>query len=56
MNNIQKNYNKKIKDMYLVVLHPENKLQNYEKIKVVDMQSRVKKLLDSHYQYITRKK
>ena len=53
---IEKNYNKKIKDMYLVVLHPENKLQNYEKIKVVDMQSRVKKLLDSHYQYITRKK
>ena len=53
---IEKNYNKKIKDMYLVVLHPENKLQNYEKIKVVDMQSRVKKLLDAHYQYITRKK
>tara|TARA_B100000963_G_C22635973_1_gene677634 strand:- start:2314 stop:3108 length:795 start_codon:yes stop_codon:yes gene_type:complete len=46
---LEKNYDVKVKDMYLVALHPENKLNNFEKIKVVDMQKRVKSLLDHHY-------
>ena len=47
---LEKNYNVKVKDMYLVALHPESKINNFEKIEVVDLQSRVKKLLDQHYQ------
>ncbi len=46
---LEKNYNVKIKDMYLVTLHPENNLKNFEKIKVNDMQKRVKSLLEQHY-------
>ena len=46
---LENNYNVKIKDMYLVALHPENKLNNFEKIKVIDMQKRVKTLLEQHY-------
>lgn len=52
---LERNYDVKIKDMYLVAFHPENELNNYEKIKVVDMQKRVKKLLDQHYQLKIKK-
>ena len=31
--------------MYLVAFHPENPLKNYEKIQVIDMQKRVKKII-----------
>tara|TARA_X000000950_G_C13829704_1_gene625596 strand:- start:254 stop:1051 length:798 start_codon:yes stop_codon:yes gene_type:complete len=52
---LEKNYDIKIKDMYLVAFHPENPIKNYEKIQVIDMQKRVKKLLDSHFQYLKKK-
>lgn len=52
---LERNYNVKIKDMYLVAFHPENPLQNYEKIKVVDMQKRVKQLLNQHYETKVKK-
>tara|TARA_Y100001970_G_scaffold279459_1_gene386856 strand:+ start:274 stop:1116 length:843 start_codon:yes stop_codon:yes gene_type:complete len=47
---LERNYDVKIKDMYLVAFHPENPIQNYEKIQVINLQSRVKKLLDQHYE------
>ena len=52
---LERNYNVKIKDMFLVAFHPENPLKNYQKIKVVDMQKRVKKLLDQHYEIKVKK-
>ena len=38
---IQKNYNKKIRDMWLVCLHPDNDNKSYKKIKVVDLENEV---------------
>ena len=32
--------------MYLVCMHPENKRNNYERIKVVDLQDEILKLMD----------
>lgn len=42
---LEKNYNKKIKDMYLVKLHPNNKRKNYEKIKVADLSDEIEDLI-----------
>ena len=39
---LEKNYNKKVSDMYLVCLHPNQ--SNYLKIKVVDLSDEVEKL------------
>ena len=47
---LEKNYNVKIKDMFLIALHPENENKNYEKIQVFNMQTKVKQLLDYHYE------
>ena len=41
---IEKNYDRKISGMYLVALHPNN--ENYQKIKVIDLQSQVKALVE----------
>jgi len=41
---IEKNYGYKVNDLYLVALHPDN--ENYKKIKVVNLQSQVKALVD----------
>jgi len=35
---IEEKYNKKITNMYLVCIHPDNKRNNYEKIKVAELQ------------------
>ena len=43
---LEKNYDKKIKDLYLVCLHPDSKHKNFEKIKVVDLQNEVKELFE----------
>ena len=43
---LEKNYNKKIKDLYLVCLHPESKRKNYEKIKVCDLEDEIKMLFE----------
>lgn len=42
---LENKYDKTIKDMYLVCLHPDKK--NYEKIKVCDLQKEVKLLLNN---------
>tara|TARA_E500000178_G_C16960423_1_gene725721 strand:- start:554 stop:1315 length:762 start_codon:yes stop_codon:yes gene_type:complete len=43
---IEKNYNKKIKEMYLLCLHPNNKNNNYKLIKVPDLTNEIKDLLN----------
>ena len=43
---LEKNYGEKIKDMYLVCLHPNNANQSYQRIKVLDLQKEVKDLFD----------
>lgn len=40
---IEKNYGYKVKDLYLIVLHPKNK--NYQKMKVIDLQRHVNELV-----------
>ena len=42
---IEKNYGKKVKDMYLVCLHPDNKNNNYLRIEVGDLSKEVGDLL-----------
>jgi len=41
---IEKKYGKKVTDMYLVCLHPDNKNKSYQRIKVADLQTEVKDL------------
>tara|TARA_Y100000389_G_scaffold168519_1_gene174214 strand:+ start:21 stop:797 length:777 start_codon:yes stop_codon:yes gene_type:complete len=41
---IERNYGKKITNMYLVCLHPDNKRESYELIRVVDLQHEVAEL------------
>ena len=43
---IEKNYEKKVKEMYLVCLHPDNKNNNYLRTKVVDLTEEINELLD----------
>ena len=42
---LERNYDIKIRDLYLVCLHPENKNSNYQRIKVADLTEEVKELL-----------
>ena len=43
---LEKNYNKQIKEMYLVCLHPENKNRSYQRIKVVELNKEIASLFD----------
>ena len=43
---IEKNYGKKVKGMYLVCLHPNNRNKSYQRIKVPNLQKEVKKLME----------
>ena len=42
----KKNYGKKVKGMYLVVLHPNNKKKTYHRIPVDDLQKEVADLFE----------
>ena len=42
---LEKDYNKKITDMYLVCLHPNNKNGSYQKLKVPDLQKEIGELM-----------
>jgi len=42
---IEKNYNKRVTDMYLICLHPNNKNKSYLMYKVPDMQDYINKLM-----------
>ena len=41
---LEKNYGKYVENMYLVVLHPDNKNKNYIRIKVSDLQKEIKNI------------
>lgn len=41
---IEEKYGKKVDEMYLVCLHPENKNKSYQRIKVEDLQKEVGEL------------
>ena len=43
---LESNYGVKVKDLYLVCLHPENKSKTYEKIKVPILKSEIKSLFE----------
>jgi len=43
---IEEKYGKKVTDLFLVCLHPDNNNKSYKRIKVVDLQSEVKDLFD----------
>jgi len=42
---IESKYGKKVTDLYLVCMHPNNKNNNYQRIKVVDLSEEVKELV-----------
>ena len=41
---LEKNYSVKIKDLFIICLHPENKNNSYMKFKIPDLQEEVKVL------------
>ena len=43
---LEKNYNKKIKDMYLVCLHPNNKNNNYQLFQVPELTDEIQQLFN----------
>ena len=43
---LEKNYDKIIKDMYLIRLHPNNKNNTYEKLKVPDLSDEINDLME----------
>lgn len=43
---LEEKYGKKVNDLYLVCLHPENKNKNFQRIKVVDLQKEVSDLFE----------
>ena len=43
---LEEKYGEKVKDLYLVCLHPDNKNKNYQRIKVSDLQEEVKDLFN----------
>jgi ATP-dependent exoDNAse (exonuclease V) beta subunit len=43
---LEKNYGCKVKDLYLVVLHPENSNNNYKIVYVPDMSKEIKDIID----------
>lgn len=45
---LENNYEKKIKDMFLVRLHPDAKENNYELIQLPDLQPEIKELIKIH--------
>jgi len=43
---LEKNYGKKVKGMYLVCLHPNNRNKSYQRIKVPNLQKEIKNLME----------
>ena len=43
---LEKKYNKKVTDLYLVCLHPDNKNKNFERIKVAPLDDELIKLFE----------
>ena len=52
---LEDKYGKIVDEMYLVCLHPENKNKDYQRIKVVDLQTEVSELFDLRRKEIANK-
>lgn len=52
---LEDKYGKKVEELYLVCLHPENKNKNYQRIKVVDLQEEVRGLFDMRKKELANK-
>ena len=52
---LEEKYGKKVEDLYLICLHPDNKNKNYQRIKVVDLQKEVKELFELRRQEVVEK-
>ena len=52
---LEEKYDKKVVELCLVCLHPDNKNNNYQRIKVVDLQNDVKELFEERTKIINRK-
>ena len=50
---LEKNYGKKIKEMYLVCLHPNNNNKSYQRIKVNDMKKEIDDLMELRKQMLS---
>jgi hypothetical protein len=51
---LEEKYGKVVEDLYLICLHPENKNKNYQRIKVVNLQSEVKELFELRRQEMNK--
>jgi len=49
---LEKKYNKKVTELYLVCLHPENKTNNYERIKVINLENELEELFKQRKELI----
>lgn len=49
---LEKNYGKRVTDLYLVCLHPNNKNNSYQRIKVADLQDEVQNLFEMRKTYL----
>ena len=49
---LERNYDKKIKDLFIICLHPENKNNSYLKFKVPDLQKEVLELFEERKQQL----
>ena len=52
---LEKNYGKKVKGLYLICLHPDNKNETYQKIKVPTLKTEIKRLFELRKNMITQK-
>ena len=53
---LEKNYGKKVKGLYLVCLHPDNKNNSYQKIKVPVLKTEIKQLFELRKNMLTNNK
>jgi len=49
---LEEKYGKRVTDLYLVCLHPNNKNKNFQRIKVADLQNEVKALFELRRQHL----
>ena len=51
---LEKNYNKKIKDLFIICLHPENKNNSYLKFKIPDLQEEINILFEERKNQVNK--
>jgi len=52
---LEKNYGKKVKGLYLICLHPDNKNNSYQKIKVPTLKTEIKELFELRKKMLSKK-